>query len=151
MASLHAMRAGMLLRPASGVARGQAVSARLFPGPARPQRAPRAPLRPTAAAVTTPPILEAPALRRAAAAVVAPAVAATLAVAAAAAFNHWHLGALALRVIDPHVLGATAGACFKLGLVCTLVAWLVGTGQIPADAAPSLSKVGAADSAWRLC
>lgn len=80
------------------------------------------------------------------------AAAAGAAVAAAAAAvagaHHWQLGALALRMIDLHVLGATMGATFKLGIVCALVSGLVRSKQIPADAGPALSKVSLLLRGW---
>lgn len=74
---------------------------------------------------------------------IAAGAAAAGAAAAAAAAAH-HSGALValLRLIDPHVLGATMGATFKLSLVCALVGWLIQTKQIPQNAASVLSKVG---------
>ena len=42
--------------------------------------------------------------------------------------------------IDPHVLGATLGASFKLVLVVTAMAWLLRTGRLPNSTATVLSK-----------
>ena len=58
------------------------------------------------------------------------------------------LAAAALQRIDPHVLGATVGASFKLSLICCLVGWLLRSKQIPGTAAPVLSKVRGAQG-WR--
>lgn len=60
------------------------------------------------------------------------------------------LAAGTLQQIDPHVLGATVGASFKLSLVCCLVGWLLRTKQIPANAAPVLSKVRSGCGCWVL-